>query len=124
MNREIRFRAWDGRSMNDEQLLSITMQGDLQSDGGSAGVRGVDYPLMQFTGLKDKNGTEIYEGDVVRWDVNETSVTAPVGFESGAFWMLESIETSFAVYNDWGRGEYEVIGNLYENPELLEKGEG
>ena len=83
-----------------------------------------DVILMQYTGLKDKNGREIYEGDVYAHNVQdyvaghprETNFIKPVTFEMGAFWVGDMLLID-AIEND---SESKVIGNIYENPELLE----
>ena len=73
--------------------------------------------LMQFTGLKDKNGKEIYEGDIFTFTNGPRKTVAKVVFEEAMFKMKDN--------NGWGamilqrEGDMEVIGNIYENPELL-----
>lgn len=126
--RELKFRAWDWLRKQFVTSPDIVVQFDkfggmycvLYDDNGDK----AHVPLQQFTGLEDCNGVEIWEGDIVRWDINDTQRVAPIGFEDGAFRMLEDIliPAYGKVYNDWLRGEYTVVGNIYERPELLESG--
>lgn len=77
-----------------------------------------NYEVMQFTGLKDKNGKEIYEGDIVRLEQWEPEIYEVV-FNRGGFCFRHSDTDVFyhdAKYIEKG----EVIGNIYENPELLQ----
>lgn len=85
------------------------------SNDGSSG----DAILRQYTGLKDKNGREIYEGDILYWDDNISGV---IKYKDGSFYF----ETVDEFYSSWLRvikhdleTRMEVIGNIYENPELL-----
>ncbi|AVS32408.1 hypothetical protein JKT64_11760 [Listeria monocytogenes] len=78
--------------------------------------------VCQFTGLYDKNGKKIFEGDVVEIDVYDRldwdSIKGKVVFLEGA-WLVED-EGHFAI-SLWSEiNEFEIIGNIYENPELLE----
>ncbi len=79
--------------------------------------------IGQYTGLTDKNGTKIFEGDIVRAVTQSTKIykiyIGAVIFENGAFW-----------YKNWSWFKFrfkfkkiEIIGNIYDNPELLEGGE-
>jgi uncharacterized phage protein (TIGR01671 family) len=142
--REIKFRAWDG-----ERLKPVTLwgfhEGFIMTSKGSADEK--EYKVMQYTGLKDKNGNEIYEGDIVRvWEEDEHIPYRDSGggiidfdLEEG-FSQLGIVDFKSAWYTYEtkkhlkGRKEnifapldfsnnLEVIGNIYENPELLEVAE-
>lgn len=86
-----------------------------------------DFILMQSTGLKDKNGVEIYEGDIVRYECCFESYVEEVIYDDKHcnFGTIDKDEKTFsfdALISDFDVDCFEVIGNKYENPELL-KGE-
>mgnify|MGYP003132010777 CR=1 FL=1 len=114
--REIKFRAWDGNKMLPSQDLS-------QSDIYWAWLGKEDVELMQYTGLKDKNGKEIYEGDIVRVLSQKDSSTAPVVYHNCQFcFELQDDDIGNDPYRFLsGWKSVEVIGNIHENPELLEE---
>lgn len=83
-----------------------------------------DKKLIQCTGLKDKNGKLIYEGDILRNTLtNKYASVAWHNTGAGYVWS-KTIPNSY-LYEFWALfrvfGKYEVIGNIYENPELLEQ---
>ncbi|WP_373128744.1 YopX family protein [Streptococcus lutetiensis] len=90
-----------------------------------------DFILMQSTGLKDKNGTEIYEGDIVKYKYDDTNTLAEaVAYDEvlGGFGLVDNdaqggcIFTFGELSEDIDFTSLEIVGNIYENPELL-KGE-
>ena len=132
--REIKFRAWD---IENKKWLSFD-DGDPIADDGSLSDSGYwcfefDFDdkkiaLMQYTGLKDKNGKEIYEGDIVEYRDFHTSQMSGDGDEFINIGVVEwdNDNAMFCVSNrheidmeDFDWSECEVIGNIYENPELL-----
>jgi len=125
--REIKFRAWGVKSrvMVSVAELSWTM-GGLRAAGPGCYIEGSyqdgdhvkddNIILMQYTGLKDKNGKEIYEGDIVLIDYYGTPRKLVVRWED------ESSGDSNLLVGFSGAYEHgEVIGNIYESPELLEQ---
>lgn len=106
--REIKFRAWDKEISRMFQLGTIeSLLTDAQQPGtGEHWLTCTDHELMQYTGLKDKNGVEIYEGDVV--------LLQGYGNYEVEFPFLE-------LYDAYPEGDVgKIIGNIHENPDLLE----
>jgi len=100
--REIKFRAWDGREIF-QAMLTVAPDGIINP---------TSIDLMQYTGLKDKNGKEIYEGDIIRvYDGENTEVY----YDDGCFLVLGFRADELYLHED----TCEVVGNIYENPELL-----
>ena len=85
-----------------------------------------DFILMQSTGLKDKNGKEIFEGDVVKYEVGRNTVTEEVAYDKNfaGFGVRDAdtdiIFTFLQLADVVDLISLEVVGNKYENPELLE----
>ena len=104
--REIKFRVWDKK----ENEFTISLLQYLPDGSLKAEPSGI---LMQYTGLKDKNGREIYEGDRVKFSCIDFAAVATIEFKDGAF------RESHYGYGLPKSHYMEIIGNIYENPELL-----
>ena len=115
MTREIKFRSWDKilKIMSYNPVNAINFNGQfLLNDGKFHDINKTDYILMQYTGLVDKNGKDIYEGDIVKYDGELTTVI----FFNGSFFLEKFNFWS----SDWVNADYMIVkGNIYENPELI-----
>jgi uncharacterized phage protein (TIGR01671 family) len=117
--REIKFRAWDGKqmlTMNTEKYGYPTFE----CKDGYTWLCWNDYDLMQYTGLNDKDGQEIYEGDVVEnHHPEKTSGIYIVRFSLSDFGTrFEIVNHTTGLNRWWKEATCRVIGNIYENPEL------
>lgn len=118
-----RYRAWDKTDKEMYLVDEINFnRGEFESIGdGITFLRGADeVELMQSTGLEDKNGKEIFEGDIVKMakDVYSDLTYYKIVRHRGGAYRLESNQHGCEL---WLRHtNCEVIGNIYENPELLE----
>lgn len=133
--REIKFRAWEitGKVMVDWNTMMQTAfnrSGEHDKFGLLYRVftRKPDMVLMQFTGLLDKSGKEIYEGDILRLYGNALAqmtwvdrAVRMIGFGAVEFRRGDERVIDTADVKTFARemGRSEVIGNIYENPELL-----
>lgn len=115
MEREIKFRAFQ-----EGQMLIMPISTNY-SVYRFFGILSDDTPVMQFTSSKDKNGTDIYEGDLLSIELYDEQWETKVKFESSTF-IIDVINcdynsTSIGFLDD--EAIVEVIGNIYQNPELL-----
>ncbi len=128
-SRTIKFRAWD---KNENKMLGPFPVAPSKETVGTKYMpfywqrdsEDMDWPtnleLMQYTGLKDKNGKEIYEGDIVKYvyilDGNDNTKVEQVIFTRGKFTTRPD---ECECINSIAEENVEIIGNIYENPSLL-----
>jgi uncharacterized phage protein (TIGR01671 family) len=136
MDREIKFRAWDKNThkMYSEQEYGIALDGKLYAesddwyykfDDRKGWFKGENIILMQYTGLKDKHGKDIYEGDIVRCvalsnDCHQRGAItiSPVEYFGSGFTLAITYVPLYPFCVDH---DIEIIGTVFENPELLKE---
>src|SRR5690606_4405141 len=118
--REIKFRAWYANQEMHYGIAPIDNKYYIFFETQKRNAHDLQInraiSIMQYTGLKDKNGKDIYEGDIVKHATDEG--VYKVIFEDGGFYVKNLFEYDFQTINEY---PLEVIGNIYENPELLEE---
>jgi hypothetical protein len=101
--REIKFRAWD---KDRKKMIGPFHVGSMLAE--------YRPPEMQYTDLKDRNGKEIYEGDIIVFDES-----MPIEMDRGCWTCKRKGKASMLLFGV--NEQSEVIGNIYENPELLDE---
>lgn len=122
MSRAINFRAWnndnnDWLNENDADLLTIHLDGTYEIDRGWVVIY-PDLTLEQDTGLKDKNGKKIFEGDILKGKMGIFEVR---WFnEIACYWFKPNTKMKWHPNFDQGTVDFmKIIGNIHENPDLL-----
>ena len=109
MSREFKFRTWDEADGNHRDKDSMCyFNGHLPANDADV--------VMQYTGMRSEDGTEIYEGDVLRRIIIHGTVSYEnlvVRFKNGQFRMFSRHGNPYSILGE------KVLGNIYENPELL-----
>lgn len=123
-----KFRAWDKNNnemiswrylLNGYNLRNVFMRPEM-----------CGLVLMQSTGMKDKNGVDIFEGDLVKITVSNgfdhledaLSIVKEAKYHSGLICELLSNTLEYRIFDEEATGyQYEIVGNIYENPELLDQ---
>lgn len=141
MMQEIKFRAWDKATKNGwipkpiKEMIYFNILHPPEYLGNTYDEEGTwerRFAIMQYTGLKDKTGNEIYQGDIVNYKTFSNNENYVITIKPTVLQMINtskykpsfmySLESFFEDYDGGmkSNNNVEVIGNIYENPELLE----
>ncbi len=121
MSNILKFKVWDSLDKRLYPLFNVTV------DPNIGELRLPDrYSLMQYIGLNDKNQKEIYKGDIIsvkyfqKFSNQEKEIKAEVKYINGCFGFYEYQTKEDSYFNnEWDIDKIEIIGNIFENPELL-----
>lgn len=133
--RDLKFRSWYGGKMTYVDLEDLRANvgfEDAERNVYEFATDRKNNPVMQYTGLKDRNGREIYEGDIVEHPYYPEKQISNVFYKNGSFGTYMDGTKLYGSDDIHGRGwielsqnswstdeDFEVIGNIYENPDLL-----
>lgn len=122
--REFKFRAWDTEK---QEMATVNFIGLNDYEVGMEDEEyrrwRATYPyvciLMQYTNLKDKNGKEIYEGDILKVKVDDGEANLYVKYTNGEYRVVNKGKWEDSLYAYMYFGDVEVVGNIYENKDLI-----
>jgi hypothetical protein len=114
MKRAIKFRAWDNRI--GAATSGMTYDAETHPNWSDFISYPLYYTVMEFSGLADKNGALIYEGDILKCSFRRDNFYVEVRFHQGCFLFGNRAPLEFLQYN-----EVEIVGNIYNNPELMKE---
>lgn len=124
--REIKFRAkrtdngaWVTGDLQHVQRINTKEQSGRRSEPAVriANCDVDEETIGQYTGLKDKYGREIYEGDILYY--RDAKIKTPITYRNGGFYFSHYGGTTFSAIADHEINKYTVVGNIHDNPELL-----
>lgn len=126
--REIKFRVWDKtfKMMLSPELVDIDFnEGKIEVTTDTLRYEEVytdeikDFVLMQYTNFKDKNGKEIYEGDILKIKIDVETINLYVKYDKGEYRLIGERKWENSLYRYIDFCNVEVIGNIYENEDLI-----